>query len=312
MAENDTRRVIVSKSTIPSWNLAAEEYLFDTLPEGTRILFLYTNGPAVVIGKHQNPWLEVNIPELLEKQIPLLRRISGGGAVYHDEGNLNFSFLGPRNGFDKQGNLDLVRKALLSVGIRADIGGTADLWVNGKKTSGNAFCFRRERGLHHGTLLLKADLALLKGLLSPPVIPIETHAVRSKRAETMNLSSSHPGITRQSLVSALAKVFAGGAVDPEIVSSEDHTAPEIAGLAERNSSWEWNFGQTPDFTINMEGLTVMIRKGCIHSLEGDLSGSTASQMLSGLPFRRQSFLKVLECTSGGVRSAIEALWALSV
>lgn len=311
MAQNDTRRVIVSRSTDPSWNLAVEEYLFDTLPERTSILFLYTNGLAVVIGKHQNPWLEVNIPKLVEKQIPLLRRISGGGAVYHDEGNLNFSFLGPRNGFDRQGNLDMVRKALLCLGVRADSVGTADLCVNGEKASGNAFCFRRDHGLHHGTLLIDADLALLKGLLSPPAIPIETHAVRSRRAQTMNLSSSHRGITRESLITSLAEVFTGPAADRETISPEGCTAPQVTRLAERNMSWEWNFGQTPDFRINIDGLTVMVRKGCIHSLEGDFSASPALQRLLGLPFRKQDLRKMLEGASGGARTAIEALLALS-
>jgi len=157
-------------------NLAREEYLFDNLPKGSRSFLVYVDSPSIVFGKHQNPWRECSVAVLKEQGIPLARRISGGGTVYHDLGNLNFSFLLPKTGFDRRKNLALIVQSLGRLGIRAEISERHDIMVGNQKISGNAFCFRRERALHHGTLLIRSELDALHGSLAGTV-GIETFAV---------------------------------------------------------------------------------------------------------------------------------------
>ncbi|MBT3275115.1 MAG: lipoate--protein ligase family protein, partial [Spirochaetales bacterium] len=182
-----TKQVFLSNSNDPYRNLAMEEFLLDNFSGEAALLFLYTNASSVVIGKHQNPWLEISLKELDSRQIPLVRRISGGGTVYHDLGNLNFSFIGKKAGFDRKKNLELVARAVSMLGVAAVVTDNYDLYAAGKKISGNAFCFRRDKVLHHGTLLIDADLDGLRLLLNPPEQGISTHAVRSRPAETANL-----------------------------------------------------------------------------------------------------------------------------
>ena len=306
------RRAVILASTNPYWNLAAEEVLFNTLPEGSGALLLYVNEPVVVIGRHQNPWLEVDLPELLRRGVSLVRRISGGGAVYHDEGNLNFSFLGPHEGFDRRKNLEFVRGVLLSIGIQTDISDSVDLYAGQGKVSGNAFCFRKNRSLHHGTLLIDTDLGRLQGLLSPPPVSIETHAVKSRPATTANLASLSPGMTRGTLVTALAKAYLEQVGETEIISAEDFDHPEVDELVKRNRSWEWSFGRTPDFRLKAAGATVEIKKGLIGSIEGGLPRNAAPGALAGVPFRKPDLARLLGDPPAGLEALITALHSLAV
>jgi lipoate---protein ligase len=303
------RRVIISASEDPFWNLAVEEYLLDTLPDATCILLLYKNGPSVIIGKHQNPWLEANLPELISRNVVLLRRISGGGTVYHDGGNLNFSFLSSKDGFDRRENLELVSEVLRSFGINATITDTHDLYVGEKKISGNAFCFRRNHVVHHGTLLVSADLARLSGLLTHRELPIVTHAVRSNPAATVNLGSLENGITTQVLISGMTAAFLEGQRTAENISPENFQPDEVARLTDRNRTWEWNYGRTPDFKLELSGLTVSIRKGLITAIEG----SDRLESLIGIPFRKTDLDPILEAASDSeTEAAISALYSLSL
>ncbi len=277
------------------------------------------NDPVVVIGKHQNPWREVNLSALLEQGVPLLRRISGGGAVYHDRGNLNFSFLGSKDGFDRRQNLDFVRRVLLSLGIDADISDSVDLYAAGRKVSGNAFCFRRNKSLHHGTLLIHADLSRLHGLLSPVYMPIETHAVVSRPATTANLTAVCPGISVGSVATGLAKAYLQRIGETETISPEDYDHPGMTELVERNRSWEWNFGRTPNFRLKVAGVTVEIRKGVIHSIEGDRpAGGTAppseaaAAQLNGVHFRKPELAKLLKKAPAGCEALLSGLHSIAV
>jgi lipoate-protein ligase A len=186
--------IIISPSTIPSFNLSAEEYLFSQKNED--FLFLYVNDPSVIIGSNQAVINEVDIDFCIEYDISVIRRLSGGGAVYHDKGNLNYSFIHNKTGEPLSANfLNPIVETLHSLGIPAVIGKRKDIWLDGYKISGTASHISRGRELHHGTLLYDTDLDVLQKALSSkqkntikratasvpsPVINIKTFLLESR------------------------------------------------------------------------------------------------------------------------------------
>ena len=249
-----------------------EEHLLDGLAANEEMLVLYVNRQAVVIGKHQNPWIEVNLPELDRRSITLARRISGGGTVFHDPGNLNFSFLGPKKDFDRRENLAFVCKTLAGLGVSASISDKFDLFVGDRKISGNAFCYRRDSVLHHGTLLIDADLDALGGLLAPPELAVKTHAVRSRPARIVNLRALNPTVTSTRLIEALSGGYTDK-VEPVCLAEEGNHDESVSTLRQRNGTWDWLFGRTPDFWLEStvstgEVAKVRVKKGRIVEITG--------------------------------------------
>jgi len=240
-------------------NLAREEFLFDHLPEGSKALLLYVDSPAIVFGKHQNPWRECSLAVLRERGIPIARRISGGGTVYHDLGNLNFSFVLPKEGFNRHKNLTYVAAALGRLGVEAEINDRYDIYAGGKKVSGNAFCFRRERALHHGTLLVRSKLKDLRGALVG-MKGIETFAVESRPAQVVNLADIEPRVTLDAIAEALVEEVVTGWSGTEDVhgsavyriGDEQPDNEEVLELDHRNRSAGWLFDRTPRFTIELD------------------------------------------------------------
>ena len=236
-------------------NLAREEYLFDALPEGARALLFYVDSSAVVYGKHQNPWRECSVRELGRRGIPIARRISGGGTVYHDPGNLNFSFLLPKEGFDRRANLALVVRALQRTGANATISDRHDLFLDGRKISGNAFCFRRNRALHHGTLLVHAKLETLRGaLVGMP--GIESFAVPSNPSPVVNIGEIVPTIELSTLAESIAeeavREWGGGRVEAlRRIDEQGLDDARVAELERRNRTVEWLLDRTPSFTVSL-------------------------------------------------------------
>ncbi len=292
------KRVVVLRSRDPYWNLAVEEHLLNSLSQDERILILFINGPAVVIGKHQNPWLEVNLPELSHRNVSLVRRISGGGTVFHDPGNLNFSFLGPKKNFSRWENLSLVSGVLEGLGVSASISEKYDLYAQGMKISGNAFCYRRNSVLHHGTLLVNTDLEALRGLLTPPALRVETHAVRSRSARTTNLSALNRTITLSSLIDGLSREFAE---DPDIVLLNESSAlhESVPTLRQRNGTWDWLYGRTPDFRIaavqsSGETATIQVKKGYIAEITGPSWSDNLVAQIDRLAFCRADIETIIQ------------------
>lgn len=239
-------------------NLAREEYLFDTLPPGSRALIFYVDSSAVVFGKHQNPWRECSVRELARRDIALARRISGGGTVYHDLGNLNFSFIQPKEGFDRRANLAIIVRALSRLGVHATISDRHDLMLDGRKISGNAFCFRRDRALHHGTLLVRSALEALRGALVG-MDGIETHAVESNPSPVVNIGALHPTVELPAIVESIAEEVAvewdagsplGATERLTPIDDSELDEARIADLERRNRSVEWLFDRTPKFTVS--------------------------------------------------------------
>lgn len=244
----------------PWSNLAREECWFDDLAPGASALLLYVNSPCVVLGKHQNPLREVRLDEAARRRIPLIRRSSGGGTVYHDEGNLNWSFLLPKEGYERAAVSAQVVAALASLGVSLVAGEKGDLFLGDKKVSGAAYLFRRDKVLHHGTLLCNARLSDLHGVLGPTGTLTEWVGVASRPMPVSNL-----GIEVESAATALASLFPGVTVGDG--RGDAAFEARVAALAQQRKTAEWTWDQTPPFTWEGETaqgrLRVRVRNGVI-------------------------------------------------
>ena len=264
---SDGPQIWHSDSSDPVLNLAFEECVLDD--PGTRLpsLVLYENREAVVIGKNQNPWLECDPERLEHAGVPLLRRLSGGGTVYHGPGNLNIGFVVPRNGFDRRPQLELVAKALVAFGIESEILERGDILVGGRKVSGNAMCYRSQRVLHHITLLVDANLSVLRTVLEPAEPEIETHAIASNRMPVANLSEFNRSIdidsVRHWIVYTFNNVYSVG----EQRSARDLDPACLGERSERHRSWEWKYGRTPRFLApGSEDTRLSVRGGLVRAV----------------------------------------------
>jgi lipoate-protein ligase A len=276
--------IIRSKSTEVYRNLAVEEWLLENAPR-LPVLFLYVNDPCVVIGKNQNPWRECYLSLMEEEGVALARRISGGGAVYHDAGNLNVSVIVPRTEYVEQKQYDLIFQTLEATELRhrkLSKLGRNSLSIDGKKFSGNAFCHRRDRTLHHSTQLVNCDLARLGRYLSPELDGIETKAIASVPAEVANL----PSLTIEKLSAALIETFQE-MYDTEraVAESRDLGAParvqfwtdenlpeaELIPMIGKNSSEAWTLEHTPRFNVSLHGEMFTVKKGRVINAEGNPS-----------------------------------------
>ena len=240
-------------SNDPHYNLAVEQYLLETVEEGTCILYLWQNQNTVVIGRNQNPWKECRTTLLDEEGGKLARRLSGGGAVFHDLGNLNFTFLVPQTDYNLDRQLNVIQQAVRSLGIPAERSGRNDILTDGRKFSGNAFHKHNGKAYHHGTLLVDVDMPKLGRYLSPSKAKLQSKGVDSVRSRVVNLKELNPEITIDALKKALTEAFAqvyGCALS--VMKEDQLDADYIAMLTERNRSWEWNFGQKLPFTFECE------------------------------------------------------------
>jgi lipoate-protein ligase A len=258
--------IVQSQSTDVYRNLAVEEWLLDHAEGRGPILFLCVNSPCVVIGKNQNPWREGRLSLMEKAGVPLARRISGGGAVYHDAGNLNVGVIVPRTEYREEKQYELIFQALEKFGIKASKLRKNSLAVDGKKFSGQAFSFRGQHVLHHGTLLVHSDLDRLGRYLGSEIAGIETKAVASVPAEVMNLAEASPSLTVKKLSDALAEEFTAMYSDgeaKEVKISEEELLP----IMEKLSSDDWKLNHTPRFQVTVNGQTLEVEKGRITNFE---------------------------------------------
>ncbi|MGE6134731.1 lipoate--protein ligase A [Aeromonas salmonicida] len=253
-------RLLVSDSHDPLFNLAVEECIFRQMDPNQRVLFLWRNANTVVIGRAQNPWKECNTRRMEEDGVTLARRSSGGGAVFHDLGNSCFTFMAGKPGYDKSISTAIVLDALKLLGVSAFASGRNDLLVatqdGDRKVSGSAYRETHDRGFHHGTLLLDADLSRLANYLNPDPKKLAAKGISSVRSRVANLCELLPGIEHQQVSHALIEAFFahyGERVLPEHISPSQ--LPDLPGFAEtfaRQRSWEWNFGHAPAFTHQLD------------------------------------------------------------
>lgn len=248
-------RLLLSDSYDPWFNLAVEDCIFREMTT-QRVLFLWRNAETVVIGQAQNPWKECNTRRMEEDGIRLARRSSGGGAVFHDLGNTCFTFMAGKPEYDKSVSTGIILNALKSLGIDASASGRNDLVVQTaggeRKISGSAYRETADRGFHHGTLLLNADLSRLANYLNPDIKKLQAKGITSVRSRVANLNEFVPDINHEQICQAVTAAFFewyGTSVQPEIISPDVY--PDIPGFPERfakQSSWEWNFGKAPAFS----------------------------------------------------------------
>lgn len=242
---------VVSNQTNPYWNIAVENYLVE-YADGI-VLYLWRNRRTVVIGQNQNPFGECNVEALEADGGYLMRRKTGGGAVYHDDGNLNFSFVVPKALYDQQRQFRVIQRAVESFGLHTELSGRNDILCEGRKFSGNAFSKGRFNDLHHGTILIKGNMEDLARYLKPKPAKLQKHGVSSVQSRVVNLSELNAGITTESLGPRLKDAFVeeykGAESQFSILNFDDLIGrPEVRALYEEFASDEWRFGRWRSFT----------------------------------------------------------------
>lgn len=252
-------RLLISNSHDPWFNLAVEDCIFKAMTD-QRILFLWRNNNTVVIGQSQNPWKECNTRKMEEDKIKLARRSSGGGAVFHDLGNTCFTFMAGKPEYDKTISTNIILDALKRIGIEAFASGRNDLVVKTdegeRKISGSAYRETQDRGFHHGTLLLNANLSRLADYLNPDPKKLQAKGITSVRSRVANLIEFKSDISHEMICQAVTEAFFsyyGESVDAEIISPD--VFPDLPNFKEqfaKQSSWEWNFGKAPAFSHLLE------------------------------------------------------------
>lgn len=245
-------RIIIGSSHDPWRNLALEELIFDSPGDGVS-LYLWQNENTVVIGKNQNAWRECRTSLMEDEGCTLARRTSGGGAVYHDLGNLNFSFVSKKALYDDRRSTDIIIAAVRSLGVQAHFTGRNDIVTgDGAKFSGNAFRFSREAALRHGTLLVAVDMDRLSRYLAPSRAKLESKGVESVRARVANLAEKNPAITPETLAGAVAAAFEREYGKCVRADESFFNEADVAKIYERNASWEWRMGSSPRFDAELE------------------------------------------------------------
>lgn len=244
--------VYATDNVNPYKNLAIEEFLTFHVQPSECILFLWQNKQTVVIGKNQNAWKECKVQKLEDDGGYLVRRLSGGGAVFHDLGNLNFTFCVREEDYDVEKQLEVILCAVRSLGICAEKTGRNDVTAGGRKFSGNAFYKSNGCCYHHGTLLVNVDKSAMAEYLNVSAAKLKSKGVDSVRSRTVNLTELNDGLDVSQLKNALVKAF-GEIYEGEASLIEEKRLDwdEIQALEEKFSSWEWKFGRKIPFTHHM-------------------------------------------------------------
>lgn len=301
-------RYIISENTDAYFNLASEEYLLKHTDE--EIFYLWRNDNAIIVGKNQNTLSEINVDYVKEKNIKVVRRLTGGGAVYHDLGNLNYTFIEnkKKNFNDFRGFCEPITTALNEMGVEAEFSGRNDMTIEGKKFSGTAQCKYKDRVMHHGTLLFSSVKADISGALKPREIKFSGKSVKSVSSRITNISDHLEGdMDVIEFRNRVMKSVAGGM--DQVTTFSDQEVSEIIRLRdEKYAKWEWNYGHSPKFEMTREGrfpggtleVTIEVKKGVIEKIRiyGDFFGtrdvSILESALTGVAHNEETISKVLQ------------------
>ena len=266
-------KLYVSPSPDGWHNLGTDEYFIENLSPDDMLLYFYTNHNAVIIGRSQNPWSECNLSAMERDGVQLVRRISGGGAVFHDSGNLNFSFIAGENIYNLERQLGMILSAVRALGIPCEFSGRNDLLADGRKFSGNAFCQRGNIRQHHGTLLISADLGRLQNYLTVDPRKLQAKGAKSVRSRVCNLNEFVPELDSETMLAALKDAFRREYGDYTELEAPDAalTAPYIR----KHASAEWLLGKTPRFDLEIENrfiwgnvqLLLVLRQGRVDEID---------------------------------------------
>ncbi|XP_057651393.1 lipoyltransferase 1, mitochondrial isoform X2 [Diorhabda carinulata] len=312
------KSVFISQSKDVYTNLALEDWMYRNFDfKNHHVLMLWQNNPCVVIGRHQNPWLEANVTELpyiSEQGVQLARRNSGGGTVYHDKGNLNLTFFTPREHYDRKYNLQIISRSLFrEYNMKVDISPREDLTIRNFKVSGTAAKLGRTTAYHHCTLLVNVNKVDLHMALQKPEADIKTNATKSIKSKIMNLCEENPHVEINNLMKAVGweymrmhplKLVDGGMELAnnqngfQLVNPTDGWFPGLTEIRNQLVSWEWHYGKTPKFNITksfkipdslVEGygisedlrVTMVVENGKINDISLYVPPGISSQGFSG-------------------------------
>ena len=246
--ENKTKlQIIIGNQYNPYINLAVESNLLDNFLPNTVSLFLWKNKQTVVIGTNQNPYSECDIESLLNEGGFLARRRTGGGAVYHDLGNLNFSFIADKDTYDVKKQMQVIQKALLDFNLETEVSGRNDITYQGRKFSGNAFAKTKHQGLHHGTILIKTDGERLQRYLKVNPAKLHKHGVKSVASRVINLSEV-ADITSENIIPHLIRAFEDVYQNTAtVINFDDLCNNDAIELSQHIGSKEYLFGKWKEF-----------------------------------------------------------------
>ncbi|WP_028992091.1 lipoate--protein ligase [Thermoanaerobacter thermocopriae] len=301
---------IYNKNTNPYFNLAAEEYILKEFQE--ECFMLWRNEPSIIIGKNQNTLAEINLDYVRQHKIPVVRRLSGGGAVFHDLGNLNFTFIvneGVSSFSDFKRFTQPIIDVLRKLSINAEFSGRNDITIDGKKISGNAQYYYKNRILHHGTLLFSSSITDLSAALKVRPVKFEDKGVKSVSKRVTNISEHlKEPITIEQFIDLIMNHIREQTGGSEMYEFTQEDIKKIEKLVrEKYSTWEWNFGTSPDYKFKNEkkfaGGTVEVNlnveKGIIKDVKicGDFFGkydvSEVENLLKGVKHSEEEIKKVL-------------------
>jgi lipoate---protein ligase len=253
-------RILFSPFQNPFINLALEDHFLRggaDLP----ILFLYVNRPCVVLGRFQNPWIECHLPYLVENDIWLVRRQSGGGTVFHDEGNLNFSFITKDAMIDRSQHAHLLVDVFKKADISLEVSPRNGLWLKdaqgtSKKISGSAYKQTKFGSFHHGTFLVNSDLEKLEESLKHTLVPSATKSIASVRSKVITLSQMFPHVEIPDVIEIISH---GLNQKPQTFDATLLSEPEVQKSFQQLRSWEWLWGETPEFELP----NLIVKKGIL-------------------------------------------------
>lgn len=266
-------KYVEMKSNNVYYNLALEEYIFHNL-KNEDYLLLWINDKSIVLGKHQNIFEEININELEKSNIKAARRNSGGGTVFHDSGNLNYTFITdytPEKGIEYDKFLNPIIKALNSMGVPAKKRRICDIAIEEQKISGSAQSIYKDRFLHHGTLLFDTDINILHNILEPPKGKFTSKATKSVKSPVVNIKNfiNDKSMTINNFKETILKYLFPNGIEYETLENE---IEEVENLVKNKYSlWEWNFGASPKFIYEKSSIfenenikiTINVEKGII-------------------------------------------------
>lgn len=245
-------RYLRNTHTNPYYNMAFDEYCLEMLKVDEPVFYLWQNRPAVIVGFNQEVNTEVNLDYLQKNDIALVRRVTGGGAVYHDLGNLNYTIVGRSEDLERDypEYAALMMKALQKLGVPATLSGRNDILVDGKKVSGFAKRVCKNRLMVHGTLMYNVDLDVLTKVLHPSATKLQSKGIASVRSRVTNLCDYLPNLSDiQQFSHRLEEVLSNHYADSEYILSEEELNRVQQLTDEKFARWEWNYGRSPKATL---------------------------------------------------------------
>ena len=303
-------RYLKNPSTNPYYNMAFDEYCLESLPIDEPVFFLWQNRPAVIVGYNQEVNTEVNLDYLKEKGIDLVRRVTGGGAVYHDLENLNYTIVGRSEDLERDypEYASLLAKALQTLGVPATLSGRNDILVEGRKVSGFAKRVCKNRLMVHGTLMYNVDVDVLTHVLNPSTTKLQSKGIASVRSRVANLCEYLPEIPDiQTFSQRLEEILSNNYTDTEYQLTETDLA-NIQRLTDKKfATWEWNYGHSPKATLVHSArlacgtveIHLTLAENRIASCRfggdflGNLPASDVEKALTGIPYEINEIRKCL-------------------